>query len=321
MLISLSQAGYDVVVIDNLSNSFFSSIEMVRHITGKPILFCKGDIRDKKFLEKIFDQYKIDSVVHFAGLKSVSESIEKPLDYYNNNINGTLNLLTTMVRFDCKNFIFSSSATVYGIPEKLPLKESSPVSATNPYGESKLFIEKVLRDLKISDDTWNIIILRYFNPVGAHSSGLLGEMPNKKPNNLFPIISRVASGEINSFSIFGSDFPTKDGTGVRDYIHIEDLTLGHLKALEIIDDLSKLITVNLGTGVGYSVLEILRKFEEISGHSIPFNFADRRPGDVASCYSDVSYAKKILGWKAVHNLSQMCEDQWRWQIKNLNREV
>ncbi len=314
--VELSEAGYDFVVYDNLSNSSQEALKRVEKIIGKAIKFVKGDIRDREKLQETFDTYKIDSVIHFAGLKAVGESVEKPLKYYDNNICGTVALCEVMEANNCKNIVFSSSATVYGDPHTTPIKEDFPLSATNPYGRSKLFIEEILRDLNVADSSWRVILLRYFNPVGAHKSGTIGEDPNGIPNNLMPFISQVAVGKREELSVFGDDYDTHDGTGVRDYIHVVDLAKGHVKALDKMKKMQGVLTVNLGTGKGYSVLDMVRAFEKASGKKVPYKIAPRRPGDIAKCYADPSYAKKVLGWKATRGVDEMCEDSWRWQSNN-----
>lgn len=316
--VELSEAGYDFVVYDNLSNSSKEALSRVEKIIGKKVPFVQGDIRDKKALQKVFDMYDIDSVIHFAGLKAVGESVEKPLEYYDNNVYGTVALCEIMQKNNCKKIIFSSSATVYGDPKTTPIKEDFPLSATNPYGRSKLFIEEILRDLYGADKEFKIILLRYFNPVGAHKSGLIGEDPNGIPNNLMPFISQVAVGKREYLNVFGNDYDTHDGTGVRDYIHVVDLAKGHVKALEKISKINDVLTVNLGTGKGYSVLDMVKAFEKASGKKIPYKIAPRRPGDIAKCYADPSYAKEVLDWEAQHNIEEMCEDSWRWQSMNPN---
>jgi UDP-glucose 4-epimerase len=316
--IALSEAGYDFVVYDNLSNSSKQSLDRVEKIIDKKIKFINGDIRDEEKLQNVFDKYKIDSVIHFAGLKAVGESVEQPLRYYENNISGTITLCKIMQKNSCKNIIFSSSATVYGDPHKTPIKEDFPLSATNPYGRSKLFIEEILRDIFISDKEWKIVLLRYFNPVGAHKSGTIGEDPNGLPNNLMPFISQVAVGKLKELRVFGDDYDTSDGTGVRDYIHVVDLAQGHVKALKIIDKIKNVMTINLGTGKGYSVLDMVKAFEKASGKSIPYKIVPRRAGDIAKCYADSSYAKEVLGWEAEKGIEDMCEDSWRWQSQNPN---
>ena len=315
-VVELLDAGYEVVVIDNLSNSSEESLNRVEQITGKKVDFIQGDILDGELLDKIFTENKIDSVIHFAGLKAVGESVQIPLRYYENNITGTIVLCEAMARNGVKDIVFSSSATVYGDPHTVPITEKFPTGATNPYGRSKLFIEEILRDLYISDSEWNIALLRYFNPVGAHKSGSIGEDPNGIPNNLMPFISQVAVGKLEQLSVFGDDYDTPDGTGVRDYIHVVDLSLGHLKAVERLKSKPGVITCNLGTGNGYSVLEMVEAFRKISGKDIPYKVVARRPGDIASCYADPSYAVKELGWKAEREINEMVEDSWRWQNKN-----
>ncbi len=314
--IELSKAGYDFVVYDNLCNASLEALLRVEKITAKKIPFIKGDIRDKVALQKVFDNYDIDSVIHFAGLKAVGESVQKPLEYYDNNVYGTVALCEVMQKNECKNIIFSSSATVYGDPKITPIKEDFPLSATNPYGRSKLFIEEILRDIFVSSTSWKIILLRYFNPVGAHESGFIGEDPNGVPNNLMPYIAQTAVGTREYLNIFGNDYDTKDGTGVRDYIHVVDLAKGHIKALEKLFDINEVLTVNLGTGKGYSVLDMVHAFERASGKKIPYKFISRRSGDIAKCYADPSYAKKVLDWKSKYTLDDMCKDSWRWQRNN-----
>ncbi len=315
-VVELLDAGYEVVVIDNLSNSSQESLSRVEQITGKKVKFIKGDILDEVLLDKIFAENKIDSVIHFAGLKAVGESVQIPLKYYENNITGTIVLCEAMARNGVKNIVFSSSATVYGDPHTVPITEDFLTGATNPYGRSKLFIEEILRDLYVSDNEWNIALLRYFNPVGAHKSGMIGEDPNGIPNNLVPFISQVAVGKLPKLSVFGDDYGTSDGTGVRDYIHVVDLSLGHLKAVERLQNKPAVITCNLGTGNGYSVLEMVKTFRKISGKEIPYEIVERRPGDIAECYADPSYAAKELGWKAERGIDEMVEDSWRWQSLN-----
>ena len=315
-VVELLNAGYEVVVIDNLSNSSEESLKRVEQITGKSVDFIQGDILDGELLDKIFTENQIDSVIHFAGLKAVGESVQIPLRYYENNITGTIVLCEAMARNNVKNMVFSSSATVYGDSHTVPITEDFPTGATNPYGRSKLFIEEILRDLYVSDNEWNIALLRYFNPVGAHKSGMIGEDPNGIPNNLMPFISQVAVGKLEQLSVFGDDYDTPDGTGVRDYIHVVDLSLGHLKAVERLKSKPGVITCNLGTGNGYSVLQMVDAFKRISGKDVPYKIVERRPGDIASCYADPSYAEKELGWKAEREIDEMVEDSWRWQNKN-----
>jgi UDP-glucose 4-epimerase len=317
-VVLLKQAGYDVVVYDNFSNSNAISIKRVEKIVGDSIPLIEGDIRDTTALQKVFDSYDIDAVIHFAGLKAVGESVEQPLKYYDNNIVGTIKLCEVMAKNNCKSIIFSSSATVYGDPHTTPIKEDFPTSATNPYGRSKLFIEEILRDLYISDNSWKIVLLRYFNPVGAHPSGTIGEDPSGIPNNLMPYITQVAIGKLAKLNVFGDDYNTHDGTGVRDYIHVMDLADGHLKALQKLDSFDKVMTINLGTGEGYSVLDIIKAFSKASNRDIPYTIAHRRAGDIAACYADASYAKEVLGWSATRDLNQMCSDSWRWQSQNPN---
>ena len=314
--VELIQSGYDLIVYDNLSNSSIEAVRRIEKIVDKKIIFEEGDIRNKNKLQEIFSKYKIDFVIHFAGLKSVSESVFSPLKYYDNNVVGTLVLLEVMDEYKCKKMVFSSSATVYGEPSSVPIDESFPLNATNPYGRSKLFIEEILKDVFKSDKSWKFIILRYFNPVGAHKSGTIGEDPNGIPNNLMPFISQTAVGKREYLSIFGGDYDTIDGTGVRDYIHVCDLALGHVKAIEKLDDIEDLVVVNLGTGKGYSVLEILKAFEQASGKKIAYKIGERRYGDIASCYANTKMAKNFLGWNAKKGIEDMCADSWRWQIKN-----
>ncbi len=316
--VELLNAGLEVVVIDNLSNSNEEALKRVEKITGKSIKFYKEDLLDKEALEEIFKKDKIDAVMHFAGLKAVGESVSQPLRYYHNNISGTLALCEVMNKYGVKNLVFSSSATVYGNPHAVPIKEEFPLSATNPYGRTKLMIEEILRDLYVADNTWNIAILRYFNPIGAHSSGRIGEDPKGIPNNLVPYITQVAIGKLEKLNVYGDDYPTSDGTGVRDYIHVVDLVLGHLKALEKLKDNPGVITYNLGTGTGYTVLEVVKAFTKTSEREIPYKIVTRRPGDIAACYADPSKAKDELGWSAKKGLDEMCKDSWNWQSGNPN---
>ncbi|WP_297443335.1 UDP-glucose 4-epimerase GalE [Sulfurimonas sp.] len=316
--VELSEAGYDFVVYDNLCNSSKESLARVEKIIGREVPFVEGDIRDKVALQKVFDRYDIDSVIHFAGLKAVGESVEKPLEYYDNNVYGTVALCEVMKNNNCKKIVFSSSATVYGDPHTTPIQENFPLSATNPYGRSKLFIEEILGDVFVSDKEWKIVLLRYFNPVGAHKSGTIGEDPNGIPNNLMPFISQTAVGKRDELSVFGGDYDTHDGTGVRDYIHVVDLAQGHVKALNKIDALDEVLTVNLGTGKGYSVLDMVKAFEEASGKAVPYKIVPRRAGDIAKCFADPSFAKETLGWEATRGVKEMCEDTWRWQSNNPN---
>jgi len=315
--IELIKAGYKVVVVDNLCNSSLESLKRVETISNSgSIPFYKVDVRDKEGLSKVFKQHSIDGVIHFAGLKAVGESVEKPIKYYDVNVGGTFSLIKVMRKFKCNTFVFSSSATVYGRTHAVPIREDFPLSTTNPYGRSKLIIEDFLQDIFIANNNWKIALLRYFNPVGAHKSGLIGEDPNDIPNNLMPFISQVAVGKLENLSIFGGDYDTPDGTGVRDYIHVVDLAKGHVKALQVLKDNPQVLTVNLGTGNGYSVLDIVKAFEKASGKKIPYEIIGRRPGDVAICYADTVYAQEKLGWKAEYNLHEMCEDTWRWQDMN-----
>lgn len=310
--VCLLNAGHEVVAVDNFSNSSYESIENVERITGKKVIFYEGDVCDKKILEKIFSEHKIDAVIHFAGLKAVGESCEKPLMYYRNNLDSTLTLLETMVKYDVKRFVFSSSATVYGTPERLPLDEDCRLSTTNPYGATKLMIENILKDVYAADRSFHILLLRYFNPVGAHESGLIGEDPKGIPNNLMPYVAKVAHGELPYLNVFGNDYDTPDGTGVRDYIHVMDLAEGHLAALEHIDSYG-VEAINLGTGVGYSVLDMVKAFEKASGKPVPYKIAPRRPGDIASCYASPEKAANELNWRAKRNLEDMCRDLWNFQ--------
>ena len=324
-LISLAKAGYEFVVFDNLSNSSKKSIKRVEKIIKKPIAFEKGDIRNKKDLNKVFKKYEIDSVIHFAGLKAVGESVENPLSYYDNNIVGTLKLLEVMKKHKCKKIVFSSSATVYNEVDAqnyTPLKENFPTGATtNPYGRTKYFIEEILKDLYTSDNDFKIAILRYFNPVGAHESGTIGEDPNGIPNNLMPFITQTAVGKREFLSVFGGDYPTPDGTGVRDYIHVVDLADAHVKALDYLNSKTfdiKNSTFNIGTGIGYSVLDMIKAFEKASDKNIAYKIVNRRAGDISTCYSDPSFAKEILNWEAKKSIDDMCKDSWKWQSNNPN---
>ncbi len=311
--VELLQKGYELVVYDNLSNSSLEALKRVEQITDKTIQFIQGDIRDESAISDAMQG--CDGVIHFAGLKAVGESVEKPLEYYDNNIHGTLCLLRAMKNNDIKSIVFSSSATVYGDPQYLPLDEKHPLSATNPYGATKLMIEDILRDVYKSDDSWEISILRYFNPIGAHKSGLIGEDPNGTPNNLLPFISQVAIGKLDSLNVFGDDWDTVDGTGVRDYIHVVDLALGHIKALESLTK-PQCEAINLGTGDGYSVLEVIKAYEKASDKNVAYTIQPRRDGDIASCYANTTKAKELLGWEAKFDIDKMCEDSWNWQVKN-----
>ena len=317
--VELQNAGYDVVVLDNLSNASEKSLDRVEALTGKKVTFYKGDILDRDILNKIFAEQKIDSCIHFAGLKAVGESVAKPWEYYNNNIAGTLTLVDVMRQNGCKNIIFSSSATVYGDPAEIPITENCPKGqCTNPYGWTKSMLEQIFMDLYRADNDWNIILLRYFNPIGAHKSGKMGENPNGIPNNLMPYITQVAAGKREKLGVFGNDYDTPDGTGVRDYIHVVDLAKGHVKAIDKIQEDCGLKIYNLGTGVGYSVLDIVHNFEKATGVKIPYTIEPRRAGDIATCYCDPSKAAKELGWKAENGIEEMCADSWRWQSNNPN---
>ena len=313
--VELLNAGKEIVILDNFSNSKPQSLEAIKKITGKDFKFYEMDYLDREKLEKVFEENKIDSVLNFAGYKAVGESIEKPIEYYTNNISGALVLLDTMRKYGVKKFVFSSSATVYGEPEKIPLTEDCKTGGTtNPYGTSKLFIEQILKDIYKSDNSWDIAILRYFNPVGAHESGLIGEEPQGIPNNLMPYVARVAAGKLKELSVFGNDYDTPDGTGVRDYIHVVDLAKGHIKALEKLEKEGKgLFIYNLGTGKGYSVLDMVKAFEKSTGKKVAYKIAPRRAGDIATCYSDPTKAKEELGWEATKTLDEMCEDSWNFR--------
>ena len=318
-VVELLQTGKEVVVVDNLSNSSEKSLERVKEITGKDVKFYKADILDREALEEIFRNENIDSCIHFAGLKAVGESVEKPWEYYNNNITGTLVLLDVMKKHGCKNIIFSSSATIYGDPAFIPITEECPKGiCTNPYGWTKSMLEQILTDVQKADKEWNVVILRYFNPIGAHISGRIGENPNGIPNNLMPYITQVAVGRLEKLGIFGNDYDTHDGTGVRDYIHVVDLAKGHVKALAKLEKGSGLNIYNLGTGTGYSVLDMVKSFEKANGVPVPYVIKDRRPGDIATCYADAKKAKEELGWEAENGIEEMCRDSWRWQSNNPN---
>lgn len=317
-VVLLIEAGFEVVVYDNFCNSSREAIRRVEKIVGQAIVVVEGDIRDREGLQRVFDDYPIEAVIHFAGLKAVGESVEKPLEYYDNNVVGSNILFEVMRDNNCKSIVFSSSATVYGDPATTPVKEDFPISATNPYGRSKLFIEEMLRDVFVSDNTWKIVLLRYFNPVGAHISGTIGEDPSDIPNNLMPFIAQTAVGKREFLSVFGDDYDTSDGTGVRDYIHVVDLSDAHVKALQRIESFNAVMTINLGTGRGYSVLEMVQAFEKASGKKVAYTIAPRRAGDIAINYADTSYAKEVLGWEATYDIDQMCEDSWRWQSNNPN---
>ena len=317
-VVELLNEGENVVIVDNFVNSKPSALEAIKNITNKDFKFYELDLRDKEGLNKVFEENKdITAVVHFAGLKAVGESVVKPIEYYDNNIYGTLVLLEVMKANNVKKIIFSSSATVYGDPKEVPIKEDFPLSSTNPYGQTKLMIEQILNDVYVSDNKWSVILLRYFNPIGAHESGLIGENPNGIPNNLMPYINQVALGKLDHLNVFGNDYPTPDGTGVRDYIHVVDLAKGHLKALERAEKMTGVEAYNLGTGKGYSVLDIVKNFEKATGQKIKYEITPRRPGDIAECYADPSKAEKYLGWKAEKDLEQMCKDAWNFTKKNV----
>ena len=315
--VELLESGYDVVVVDNLSNSSAESLNRVQEITGKSLTFYEADLLDREALENIFEKEEIQAVIHFAGLKAVGESVAKPLEYYWNNITGTLILCDVMRKHGCRNLVFSSSATVYGDPATVPIREDFPLHVTNPYGRTKLMQEEIFRDFYVADDRWNIMLLRYFNPIGAHKSGRIGEDPKGIPNNLLPYVAQVAIGKLPVLGVFGSDYDTPDGTGVRDYIHVVDLAKGHVKAIEKLEKTgSGVYTYNLGTGQGYSVLDIVKAFSKACGHDVPYEIKPRRPGDIATCYADPSLAAEELGWKAELGIEEMCEDAWRWQSQN-----
>lgn len=318
-VVELQNAGKDVVVLDNLSNASEKSLERVKAITGKDVTFYQADILDREALEKVFAAEEIEACIHFAGLKAVGESVAKPWEYYENNIAGTLTLVDVMRKNNVKNIIFSSSATVYGDPAMIPITEECPKGqCTNPYGWTKSMLEQILSDIQKADPQWNVILLRYFNPIGAHKSGTMGENPNGIPNNLMPYITQVAVGKLKELGVFGDDYDTPDGTGVRDYIHVADLAAGHVKALKKIEEKAGLCVYNLGTGVGYSVLDIVKNFEEATGVKIPYVIKERRAGDIATCYSDAEKARRELGWTAQYGIKEMCADSWNWQSKNPN---
>lgn len=316
--VELLKEGCEVVIVDNLANSSHKAVDIVQDITGKELTFYQTDILNKEELETIFEKEQVDAVIHFAGYKAVGESVAKPLEYYRNNVIGTIVLCETMKKFNVKNLVFSSSATVYGAPKTVPIREDFPLSTTNPYGTSKLMIERILEDLQVAEPEWNIILLRYFNPVGAHESGRIGEDPKGIPNNLVPYITQVAVGKRDLLSVYGDDYDTPDGTGVRDYLHVVDLATGHVRAIEKLKDKKGLSIYNLGTGIGYSVLEMVETFRKVTGKEIPYQIVSRRPGDIATCYADVSKAKEELHWEAKKTLKEMCEDSWRWQTNNPN---
>lgn len=317
--IELLKSGEEIIIVDNFSNSKPEVLDKIKEITGKDFKFYEVDLLDKEKLDKVFEENpNIDSVIHFAGLKAVGESVAKPVEYYHNNVTGTLILLEVMKKYNCKKIVFSSSATVYGNPKTVPIKEDFPLSTTNPYGSTKLMIEQILNDVYVSDNEWSVILLRYFNPIGAHKSGKIGENPNGIPNNLMPYINQVAVGKLDHLNVFGNDYSTKDGTGVRDYIHVVDLSIGHLRALEKARTITGVKVYNLGTGKGYSVLEIVKAFEDATGVKVKYEITKRRPGDIAICYADPSKAKEELGWEATRDIKEMCEDSWRFtkSIKN-----
>lgn len=316
-IIELDAAGYDVVVVDNLCNSSSKSLERVAAIIGRQVPFRQVDIRDRAGLDKVLDEFKVDACIHFAGLKAVGESVAKPYEYYENNIGGTLVLIDALRSHGCRNLIFSSSATVYGNPAVIPITEECPKGkCTNPYGQTKSMLEEIFIDIQKADPQWNIVLLRYFNPIGAHKSGLIGEDPNGIPNNLMPYITQVAVGKRAELGVFGNDYPTPDGTGVRDYIHVVDLAVGHVKALDAIFRDCGLAVYNLGTGHGYSVLDVVNAFEKANGVKVPYVIKPRRPGDIATCYSDPAKAERELGWKAQYGIEEMCRDSWHWQSSN-----
>lgn len=315
--IELMAAGHQVVVVDNLCNSKRESLTRVERIAGQALrAFVQADVRDRAAMRAVFAAHDIDAVIHFAGLKAVGESVAKPLEYYDNNVSGTVALCEVMAEAGVKTLAFSSSATVYGDPASVPIREDFPTGPTNPYGRSKWMVEYLLQDLVVADPSWRIALLRYFNPVGAHESGLIGEDPNGLPNNLMPFVSQVAVGKLAELRVFGGDWPTPDGTGVRDYIHVLDLAQGHVRAIDYLAENTGLLTVNLGTGRGYSVLEVVRAFEQASGRAVPYRIVDRRPGDIAQCYADPAHANRLLGWVAQRDLAQMCADAWNWQRSN-----
>ena len=314
--IELMAAGHQVTIVDNLSNSKRAVLERISRLAGRPPIFVQADVRDARALDGIFERYAFDAVIHFAGLKAVGESVAQPLRYYDNNVGGTISLCEAMKRNGVRSLVFSSSATVYGDPESLPITENARLSVTNPYGRSKLMVEDILRDLAAAESGWHVALLRYFNPIGAHESGLIGEDPNGIPNNLLPYVAQVAVGKLPCLRVFGADYETSDGTGVRDYIHVVDLAQGHVAALRYLAEHEGVTTVNLGTGQGYSVLDVVRAFEQASGSTIPYEVAARRPGDIAACYADPSLALRLFGWQASYGIDRMCIDTWRWQSSN-----
>lgn len=316
-VVELLNEGNEVIVVDNLSNSKIEVIDSIKEITGKNVKFYKIDILDREKLNKVFEENPdITAVIHFAALKAVGESVQKPIEYYQNNIEGTLVLVDVMRKHNVKKIVFSSSATVYGDPATVPIREDFPKSATNPYGQTKLMIEQILSDIYVSDNEWSVVLLRYFNPIGAHESGLIGESPNGIPNNLMPYINQVALGKLDHLQVFGNDYNTEDGTGVRDYIHVVDLAKGHLKAIDRANKMTGVEAYNLGTGKGYSVLDIVKNFENATGVKIKYEIVERRPGDIAECYADPTKAEQILGWKAEKNLEEMCKDSWKFTKSN-----
>ncbi|WP_347548711.1 UDP-glucose 4-epimerase GalE [Pseudalkalibacillus hwajinpoensis] len=314
--VQLLDHGSDIVVVDNFSNSKMESLDRVRELTERDFPFYEVDLLDRASLERVFEENHIEAVIHFAGLKAVGESVAKPLHYYHNNLTGTFVLCEVMEKYNVRNIVFSSSATVYGMPDVMPITEEAPLSATNPYGQTKLMIEQILRDLHVADSNWSIALLRYFNPIGAHVSGRIGEDPNGIPNNLMPFISQVAVGKLEQLSVFGDDYDTADGTGIRDYIHVVDLANGHLRALEHVLGTTGVNAYNLGTGNGYSVLQMVKAFEEVTGKEVAYSIAPRRPGDIGECYADPTKARKELGWVAERGIEEMCCDTWRWQSGN-----
>ncbi|MHC5529886.1 UDP-glucose 4-epimerase GalE [Priestia megaterium] len=316
--VELLNADYELIILDNFSNSKKESLNRIRDITGKDFTFYEVDLLNREDLEKVFLDNQIDAVIHFAGLKAVGESVSIPLHYYHNNITGTIILCDVMQKYGVKNLVFSSSATVYGMPNSVPITEDFPLCSTNPYGRTKQMIEEIIRDIYVSDEKWSVALLRYFNPIGAHSSGLIGEDPNGIPNNLMPYITQVASGKLKELKVFGNDYPTNDGTGVRDYIHVVDLAIGHIRALEKIMSITGVEAYNLGTGKGYSVLEMVDTFEKVSGKTISYSIVGRRPGDISTCFANPSKAKEELNWVAKRGIKEMCEDSWRWQSTNPN---
>ncbi|RAS78149.1 UDP-glucose 4-epimerase GalE [Priestia endophytica] len=314
--VELLNSGHDIAVLDNLSNSSEEALTRVKEITGKDFPFYNVDLLDKEGVEKVFEENNFTAVIHFAGLKAVGESVAIPLHYYHNNLTGTFILCEAMQKYNVKNIVFSSSATVYGVPEKSPITEDFPLSATNPYGQTKLMLEQVLGDIANADPEWSVVLLRYFNPFGAHESGQIGEDPKGIPNNLMPYVAQVAIGRLEKLSIFGNDYPTKDGTGVRDYIHVVDLADAHVKALHKTNKDKGVHAYNVGTGTGYSVLEMVKAFEKVSGKEVPYQFSPRRPGDIATCFADPTKAYKELNWRATRGLEDMCRDSWKWQSQN-----